>query len=329
MTPANPRVGVIGSGYWGKNIVRDCRELGVLRVVCDRDAGALQQVRERWPDVVTTTDVGECLSHCDAVIIAAPVELHAPIALECISAGKHVFVEKPLALSVADAQAVADAAIRHDVVAFVGHVLLYHPAVQAMLAEIRRGSIGGVRHFRARRLSLGKLRARESVWWSFAVHDVSVMLELFDSSPEEIRASQFAVRNTNLADFAYADFVFPNGASAHIEVSWLDPVKSSRFDVFGTKGVLTLEDSPAGATLILRPAGASSLDGSSLETWRGPDKQIECQSAQPLKEEIRGFLDAVRTRRATVNDASRGVEVVRVLAAADAAMSRVHATVGS
>lgn len=322
MTSCGTRVGVVGAGYWGKNLVRNCFELGVLQLVCDPDESTRNRVRAQYPAVEVTSSFELCLDRCDAVIIATPAHLHAPLAIEALRRGKHVFVEKPLALNVGDAERIAEAAEASGAVAFVGHILLYHPAVRAMLAELRRGSIGELLHFRSRRLSLGKFRSHESVWWSFATHDVSLMLEVFGATPVSVQASQYAFRRTEAFDFAYADFTFPQHRSAHVEVSWLDPDKTARIDIFGTQGTLTLVDSPSGATLRRRPGGARAMDGSSLETWRGEDVSVAFEPKEALKAEVEGFLEAIATGMHTVNDARSGVEVVRVLRMTDAVAMR-------
>ncbi len=240
-----PRVGVIGAGYWGAKLVRNCHQLGVLAAVCDTELRALNEVRTKYPGTALFCEPQAMLEHAklDAVVIAAPAPAHATLALWAIAAGKHVFVEKPLALSVEEAQEVVEAAERAGVTLFVGHVLLYHPAVSALLACVNQGRVGRVRHLRSRRLSWGRLRAHENVWWSFAPHDCALMIEIMKDAPVNATGWVSAYVRPGLGDFAYADFAFADGRSAHIEVSWLDPDKSSRIDVFGSEGTLTFVDS--------------------------------------------------------------------------------------
>jgi UDP-2-acetamido-3-amino-2,3-dideoxy-glucuronate N-acetyltransferase len=308
------RLGVIGAGYWGANLVRVCHELGVLDSVCDASPEILTTVGERYPEVELLRDLRALLARdIDAVVIASPAALHAEHALEAIAAGKHVFVEKPLAMSVEEGTAVVRAARAGERTLFVGHLLLYHPAVRRLLDLIREGEIGQVRHARSRRLSWGKLRAHENVWWSFAPHDVALMLEIFEGVPQTVRGSAVGFVRPNIADFAHADLVFSGGRSAHIETSWLDPDKSSRLDVFGSKGVLRLIDSREGARLTLTPCGdkRDELDRPTL--WREDEREVEFSPFEPLRAELQAFLRAVSNHTRPLTDGEEGLRVVQVL----------------
>lgn len=309
-----PRFGIVGAGYWGANLVRVCSELGVLESVCDANEAAISKVAEQYPEAGLEFDVASLLKRdIDAVVIAAPVAVHSELALEAIAAGKHVFVEKPLAMGPEDASRVVRAARAGQRVLFVGHVLLYHPAVQRLIELVREGAIGELRHVRSRRLSFGKLREHENVWWSFAPHDVALVLELFDEEPDSVRGATAGFVNPNIADFAYADLVFSAGRTAHIEVSWLDPDKSARLDVFGSKGVLTLVDSREGAKVTLTPCGDRRDDRDRAELWREDPRNVEFTAAEPLKAEMRAFIDSIVNGTQPVTDGEEGLRVVRVL----------------
>jgi len=316
-----PRVGVVGAGYWGANLIRNCRQLGVLAAVCDLDLRALDRVRSAYPGTGLYCDPQAMLEHgkLDAVVIAAPAPVHAPLALAAIAAGKHVFVEKPLALSVQDAERVVKAAERAGVTLFVGHVLLYHPAVRALLQCVRDGRIGRVRHLRSRRLSWGRLRAHENVWWSFAPHDCALMVEIMKDVPVEASGRISAYVRPHLGDFAYADFAFADGRTAHIEVSWLDPDKSSRIDVFGSEGTLTFIDAREGATLTLTSCGDRLNTRGEPELWRGETSAIALPDGEPLRLELEAFCRAIRGAHEHIpTDGREGLEVVRALAMLDA-----------
>lgn len=319
------KIGVIGSGYWGANLVRVCYELGVLESVCDANEAAIAAVGEQYPNIGLELEITSLLERdIDAVVIAAPAALHAELALEAIAAGKHVFVEKPLAMSVEDAKTVVRAARAGHRTLFVGHVLLYHPAVQRMLELIAEGAIGDVRHVRSRRLSWGKLRAHENVWWSFAPHDIALALEIFGGAPESVRGQQSCFVRPNIADFAYADLAFTGGRSAHIEVSWLDPDKSSRLDLFGSTGVLRLIDSREGAKLTLTPCGDREGEHDQHELWREDAREIDFTPAEPLKAELRAFIDAATNGTRPVTDGEEGLRVVEVLSMLSANHDYVH-----
>ena len=319
------KVGVIGAGYWGANLVRVCHELGILESVCDANEAAIASVAQRYPDVQLDLDIASLLEReIDAVVIAAPAALHAELALEAIAAGKHVFVEKPLAMSVDDAATVVRAARAGGRTLFVGHVLLYHPAVKRMLGLIAEGTIGDVRHVRSRRLSWGKLRTQENVWWSFAPHDIALVLEIFGGSPESVRGSLSGYVRPNIADFAHADLAWTGGRSAHIEVSWLDPDKTARLDVFGSKGVLRLTDSRSGAEVTLTPCGDRHGERDAVELWREDPQTVEFTPAEPLVAEMQAFVDAVTNGTTPITDGEEGLRVVRVLSMLSARNDYAH-----
>jgi UDP-2-acetamido-3-amino-2,3-dideoxy-glucuronate N-acetyltransferase len=308
------KVGIIGAGYWGRNLIRVAHELGILESVCDANQAALAPIAERYPRIAVERDLVSFLNrNIDAVLIAAPAPLHAELALEAIAAEKHIFVEKPLAMSPDEAATVVRAARAGGRTLFVGHVLLYHPAVQRMLGLIREGAIGQVRHVRSRRLSWGKLRAAENVWWSFAPHDVALVLEIFEEEPQSVRGSTSAFVRSRVADFAYADLVFSRARSAHIEVSWIDPDKSSRLDVFGSEGVLRLCDSRDGASLTLTPCGQTEDEFAIPSLWRREEQEISFSPAEPLMVELRAFVDAIRTGSRPLTDGEEGWRVVSAL----------------
>lgn len=308
------KVGVIGAGRWGANIVRTLHGLGALESVCDANEAALALLSTQYPGVALECEVQSLLQRdIDAVAIAAPVALHAELALEAIEAGKDVFVEKPLAMSVDDASMVVRAARARGRTLFVGHVLLYHPAVQRAFELIQEGAIGELRHLRSRRLSWGTLRSNENVWWSFAPHDVSLALALFGEMPLGVHGSELAFVQPNIADFAYADLSFTRRRSAHIEVSWLDPNKTSQLDIFGSAGVLTLKDSREGATLWLTPCGEKADAAGKPQLWREDARRIDFTPTPPLTAELRAFIDNVERKTHPLTDGDNGLAVVRVL----------------
>ena len=326
MTATRPQVGVIGAGYWGRNLARNCAQLGVLGAVCDVDEAALHAMRSAYPGVLVTANVSDLLrSALDAVVIASPAALHAELALRAIAAGKHAFIEKPLALSVEDGRRVADAARRHGVQAFVGHLLLYHPAVKRLRALLSEGAIGTVQHFRSRRLSLGKVRQQEDVWWSFAPHDVALSLAVFGCEPIAASAARCSFSASGLADTVYADLEFPAARSAHIEVSWLEPVKTQQISIFGTEGVLTFDDAKSGATLRLTRCGIKRTAPEVAQTWQEATETVPFDGAEPLRLELEAFLQAVVSGRTAETDAEEGVAVLRALSLVDAALRRAPA----
>jgi UDP-2-acetamido-3-amino-2,3-dideoxy-glucuronate N-acetyltransferase len=214
---------------------------------------------------------------------------------------------------------VAAAAVATGLQVFVGHQLIYHPAIRKLRSIVASGAIGRLWHVRSRRSSLGELRHRENVWWSFAAHDVSLMLALMGEEPTAVVSAHAGWLTLRSPDAAYADFQFARGRSGHIEVSWLDPNQMWRFDVFGTEGVVTIAESPSSARMTLARCGARSDEHGVLSAWRGVETEIEVDKVEPLREEIVAFFTSLRFGIAAETDASEGLAVVRALARADRA----------
>jgi UDP-2-acetamido-3-amino-2,3-dideoxy-glucuronate N-acetyltransferase len=312
------RLGVIGGGYWGQNLIRTCADLGVLDAICDADEGVRAALAHTYPDVSIYDEPERLLEEAlDGVLIATPAITHAELAVAAFKRGLHVFVEKPMALSVADGERMQDAAERASRQLFVGHLLLYHPAVRKMRGLIDEQAIGRVWHVRSRRLSLGKLRQHESVWWSFAPHDVALMLAIMGEEPESATGSHIGWLSSRLPDIAYADFQFSHGRAGHIEVNWLDPQKCARLDVYGTDGVITFEDFRVGQRLTVAMCGAKPDERGVLRATRGETYEVAIEPGEPLREEIIAFLTSIRFDIPSETDGKEGVAVLRALEMAD------------
>jgi UDP-2-acetamido-3-amino-2,3-dideoxy-glucuronate N-acetyltransferase len=316
MSAKRPRIGVAGAGKWGMNLVRCCARMGVLAAVCDADLHPLEEVRAKYEGVKVFCDFTSmlALAKLDAVAIAAPAQQHAALAMEAIAADLDVFVEKPLALTVADAERVVEAARTAGRKLVVGHVLLYHPAVRTMLKIVADGGIGNVRHLRSRRLSWGRLRSFEDVWWSFAPHDVAVMLEVFGEEPLSATCAASAYVRPHIADVTYADFRFSMGRSAHVEVAWIDPDKGSRIDVFGSAGVLSFAETAQGPSLTLTPCGDRLNARGEAELVREATRTIDVPPGEPLAIELEAFCRAVRGGKLPPTHGDEALAVVRTVA---------------
>jgi UDP-2-acetamido-3-amino-2,3-dideoxy-glucuronate N-acetyltransferase len=317
-------LGIAGAGKWGFNHVATAARLGVLGAVCDADPVLLGKLWDSYPDVPATTRFADLLQMpLDGVVIATPAQTHARLALDAIAAGKHVFVEKPLALSVADAEAVVEAARRSGVRVFVGHVVLYQQGVRAVLERVRSGSIGEVRHVRARRSSFGRLRFVEDVWWSFAPHDVAVMLAILGEDPIEGGVIRHSYATPGIADFAYADFRFPHGPTAHVEVTWLDPNKGACLDVFGSEATLSLRDGGGETSLTVTACGTRSVPGGRTELWRGQATTLRFEADEPLRAELQSFLSMMAGAAQVPTDGEAGLRVVRALSLASSSSQTI------
>ena len=314
MSRSKPSLGIAGAGKWGANHVATAASLGVLGAICDADATLLGKVWDKYPEATATMRFEDMLKMpINAVVIATPAQTHAQLALAAIAAGKHVFVEKPLALSVFDAQMVVAEARRKGVHVFVGHVVLYQPGVRAVLDAVRTGMVGDVHHVRARRASFGRLRFVEDVWWSFAPHDVAIVLAIMGEEPIGTSIARHSFATPGIADFAYGDFRFSGGRTAHVEATWLDPLKSSSLDVFGSSGVLALREHSGESRLAFVPCGVDRKEVGRAELWRGEETTHRFDSNEPLRTEIEAFLDQITNGTPVPTSGEAGLAVVRAL----------------
>lgn len=310
-----PRVAVIGSGYWGKNLVRNFRELGALAAVCDVTEAGRATARELAPDVPILGDVGELLARegIDAVAIATPAETHHELAGAALAAGLDVFVEKPLALTYEDGARMVAAAEAGGRILMVGHVLEYHPAIAELKRLVDSGELGRVRYIYSHRLSLGKIRREENALWSFAPHDIAIILRLLGNTPFQVTATGGSYVTPNIADVTVTDLLFDDGVRAHIFVSWLHPFKEQRLVVIGDKRMASFDD--VSKQLVLYDQRVELREGQPVPV-KGEGRQVPFDAAEPLRLECQAFLDAVATRRPPLTDGESGLRVLKVLQAA-------------
>ena len=235
-------VAVIGCGYWGRNLVRVFQEIGALAAVCDADANLAAQFADQYS--VPALSLGDLLADdaIQAVAIAAPAAAHADLAGQALHAGKHVFVEKPIALRATDAEELIAVAAQGDRVLMVGHLLQYHPAFLALRELIGNGRLGRLQYIYSNRLNLGKIRREENVFWSFAPHDISMILALTGEMPSAVTAKGASYLHEVIADVTNTYMSFPSGVNAHIFVSWLHPCKDQKLVVVGSEGMAVFDD---------------------------------------------------------------------------------------
>ena len=314
-------VGVVGLGYWGPNLARNFDRLpeAELRWICD----AARERRERWAPSFTGAraagELDELLGDpsLDAVVLATHVPTHADLAVRVLEAGKHCFVEKPLAQSSVDAERVVDAAEAAGRVLMVGHLLEYHPGVEKLRELVRGGDLGEVRYLYSNRLNLGQLRADENALWSLGAHDVSVMLRLVDEDPIECRAVGESYMRSGVEDVVFGYLRFPSGVAAHLHLSWLDPHKERRFTVVGSKQMATFDDMELDEKVKVYDKGFDQ----SFESYgeyiarSGDVMSPSISNEEPLRIECRHFLERVRTGSEPRSGPRSGLRVVRVLEA--------------
>src|SRR5690606_37377313 len=247
------------------------------------------------------------------VAIATPAETHHEVATAALAAGLDVFVEKPLALTYEDGLGILQAARKSDRIVMVGHVLEYHPAVVALRRLIAEGELGKVRYLYSHRLSLGKVRREENALWSFAPHDIAIILRLVGKTPFQVTATGGSYVTPNIADVTVTDLLFDDGVRAHIFVSWLHPFKEQRLVVIGDKRMASFDD--VNKQLVLYDQRVELREGQPVPV-KGEGRQVPFDAAEPLRLECQAFLDAVATRRPPLTDGESGLRVLKVLQAA-------------
>jgi predicted dehydrogenase/acetyltransferase-like isoleucine patch superfamily enzyme len=312
------RVALIGCGAWGRNIARNLADLGALAAVCDTDTAAAEAAAHGAP----VRDVDDVLADpaIDAVAIATPAATHAALAAVALAAGKHVFVEQPLALDVAEAEQLVTQAATTRRVLMVGHLMRHHPAFAALLDLVRAGTLGPPSYIHARRLNLGRIRREEDILWSFAPHDVSMILAVAGTFPERVTAQGVAVLNPEVADVTTTQLAFPGGLRAEIHVSWLNPFKEQRLVVVGERGMAVLDDGQDWNRKLVRYPHRIAWQGGLPVAEPASGEPVALTPAEPLAVELRHFLDCIATGAAPLTDGAEGLAVLRVLAAASAAL---------
>jgi UDP-2-acetamido-3-amino-2,3-dideoxy-glucuronate N-acetyltransferase len=315
MTEKN--IAVIGAGYWGKNLVRNFYELDVLKTVCDASPAIRKQMSDIYPAVAVTEDIDAVLHDAEiqGVVIAAPAARHFDFATRALNAGKHVFVEKPLALTNADGETLVKLAEEKQKILFVGHILHYHPAVVRMKAMINRGEIGRLQYIYSRRLSLGKIRREENILWSFAPHDISLILSIVGEDPYYIDAVGNNFLHAQIPDVTMTNLKFPSGIGAHIFVSWLNPFKEQRLVVIGSEGMMVFDDTqPIEAKLTHYPNQISWKDGIPVsEKAEGNTIDLRDVWEEPLKAECKAFLAALADNKPPLTSGEEGLCVLKIL----------------
>jgi predicted dehydrogenase len=315
------RVGVVGLGYWGPNLARnfdglpDCE----LTWVCDASVHARERVAPSLRDARMTGDLDELLADpdLDAVALATPVPTHAELAARVLEAGKHCFVEKPLAERVADAERAVDAARAAQRVLMVGHLLEYHPGVLRLKEIADSGELGEIRYIYSNRLNLGVLREEENALWSLGAHDVSVLLALAGEEPHEVEARGESYMKPGIEDVVFCFLRFPSGLSAHLHLSWLDPHKERRFTVVGSRRMATFDDMELERKVAVYDKGFDERAGSYGEyiTRSGDTWSPRIPNTEPLRAECEHFVACVRDGETPRSDGESGLRVVRVLEA--------------
>jgi len=288
-----PTVAVIGCGYWGKNLVRNFHQLGALRLVCDTTEEGRNAAAATAPGCVVVSNPEVALtSPVPAVVIATPAETHFSLARRALQAGKDVFVEKPLALTYEEGRQLVDFARVRGRILMVGHVLEYHPGILKLRELVASGELGKVRYIYSNRLSLGKIRREENILWSFAPHDIAIILRLLGETPFEVVACGGTYVSPNIADVTVTNLLFDNGVRAHIFVSWLHPFKEQRLVVIGSKKMASFDD--VGKKLVVYDQHVDWNNGVPMPIKNG-GTEVSFLAEEPLRNECLAFLSSAET----------------------------------
>ncbi|MFQ5606439.1 MAG: Gfo/Idh/MocA family protein [Candidatus Zixiibacteriota bacterium] len=318
-------IGIIGIGDWGKNLLRNFHNLtdGNLTIACDADEKRRKNAESVYPGLTTTADYDELINDksIGAIVIGTPPDSHFDLAMRAIESGKDVFVEKPLVLSVSEGEKLVAEAERRKRIIMVGHIMVYHQATLYLKDLISSGKLGEIYYMYASRVNLGKVRSIENAWWSFAPHDISIILFLMDSDPVRVTAAGSAYLQDGIEDVVFTTLHFADGKMAHIHVSWLDPHKDRKITVVGSKKMVVFDDTKAGEKIRLYDKGAERKQD--YETYaeylslRTGDIIIpKIPGGEPLAEECKHFLECIESRKKPRSDGAEGVRTLRVLNAA-------------
>ena len=319
MTEAPVRIGLAGLGTWGPNLARNFAELPDVELVwlCDLDPDRLERYGARHPEAKTTDRFDDLLEDetLDAVVIATPATTHADLARQALLAGKHAFVEKPLALTASEAEHVADLAEERGLALMPGHLLLYHPGILKLKEIVESGELGHLLVVYGNRQNLGKIRKDENVLWSLGAHDLSVILDLVGEDPVEVAAHGESFLTPEVEDVVFCYLRFPSGVVAHMHLSWLDPHKMRKLTVVGSRKMAVFDDMEPDRKVTVYDKGPQEPpdDFSEWMTRSGDVLSPEIPAVEPLRRECEQFVAVVRGRIDPAPARANGLAVVRVL----------------
>jgi UDP-2-acetamido-3-amino-2,3-dideoxy-glucuronate N-acetyltransferase len=320
-------IGHIGLGYWGKNILRNLDALGALVVAADLSQDIVRARQAEYPHIRFTTDIDSVIHDPSirAVVLSTPASTHAALAASALDAGKDVFVEKPLALTVEEGERLVQLAKKRGRILMVGHLLHYHGAVTALKQLVHSGRLGEIRYLYSNRLNIGKLRREEDILWSFAPHDISLMLSLLDDEPTAVTAFGGAYVTKRVHDTTVTTLTFSNGVRGHIFVSWLNPFKEQRFVVVGSDAMVVFDDTASGSEkLSIYRHKVMIQENGAPRAIKANREAVAYSETEPLRVELQHFIECVQSRATPKTDGEEGMRVLRVLRAAARDLDGAH-----
>jgi UDP-2-acetamido-3-amino-2,3-dideoxy-glucuronate N-acetyltransferase len=309
-------IAVIGCGHWGKNLVRNFSELRALSSIFDPNMEIVEQYSKQFN--VKKSSITEIINdpNIKGVVLAVPAHLHASMAIEAMNKNKHVFVEKPLAMNEVEAELMIATAKKNKVQLMVGHLLQYHPIFKTIREYVKEGKVGEINYIYSNRLSFGKVRTEEDVIWSFAPHDISMILSLTDQVPEYVSTNAISILQKNIADTATIHLQFKSGLKSHISVSWLHPYKEHKLVIVGQSAMLVFDDTkPWHEKLALYPFKVVSFKNL-INLQNSNVQYVKIKEEEPLKNECQHFIDVVEKDMQPQTDGAEGLRVLKVLSAA-------------
>lgn len=316
------KVAVAGFGYWGPNLVRIFNNLENCELIacCDRDTARLIAVRERYPGIYVTTSYEEILESrdVDAVVIATPARSHYEMVHSALLSGKHVLVEKPLAMNSTGAEDLINVAKGAGLVLMVGHTFLYSPAVHVLKGIVQSGELGSITHLYSQRLNLGRVQTDINAMWSLAPHDVSIVLHLLNKDPVMVAATGGCYLTPGIEDVVFLTMTFPDGVIANVHVSWLDWSKVREFAVIGSRQMVEYDDMALDDKIRVydKRAERSSNSAGPFHLHSGEIQVPNVPFTEPLANECGDFIRCIADGEWPISDGSNGLKVVRVLEAA-------------
>ncbi len=328
------RVSVVGTGYWGKNLVRTFYQMGNLKKCCDLSPTLLQGIRNQYPGIETTSRFEDVLDddEIQGVVIVVPAKDHYSLARKALEAGKDIYIEKPMALTVQDAEKLIQLANLHRRILMVGHLLLYHPAVLKMKHLIDSGELGELYYMYGQRVNLGLIRTDENAMWSLAPHDLAILAYLFEEEPESVsaRGACYIQRHTGIEDVLFLNIRFANQKMANFQLSWLDPHKIRRTTIVGSKKMVVFDDMEATEKIRIYDKGVETPNylqkydsyGDALTLHSGDIHIPEINMVEPLRAECEHFIECIQKRRTPRSDGLNGLMVVKILEAAQRSLEQ-------
>lgn len=319
-------IAVVGCGYWGKNLVRNYYELDSLTCICDSDSNNIKAITDKYEVESRGFDQLLKSDDVDGVVISTPAETHYKLAREVLLSGKHVFVEKPLSLDYEEASELVKLAETKGLVLMVGHLLQYHPAFMRMRDYVKQGNLGELQYIYSNRLSFGKLRKEENILWSFAPHDISMILSVVNSEPTEVSAVGSSYINNDIADVTTTHMKFDGNINAHVLVSWLHPHKEQKMVIVGSEGMAVFDDTKSKDEKVLIYPHKVSWQNDVPLAEKSEAISLDYEETEPLKNECQHFIDCINGDSVCITDGYEGLRVLKVLNLAQKSLDEQNAS---